>query len=494
MHYVSTPSMQGQLQPPPTPATPELPPLPADGEMEAGGAGDTFFSKIPWLGGAIAALVRAEPVGERRMEVDKHKLERRHDDVEHSPLGPGEEEDQVLACATRAASGDPHLGSTALWAPEVGDGTTGALGTLTARSPRSYSSDELTKIERDMLVCYTAETSQPPNWVIRTGRRLSLLVGERTASPRTASRAQFSGNVLELPTSLSGTPILVEAQAKPPKSPLEGQPPRRVADPLALSQEEQMQQEKMREEVVRNFAKQLDRLELGEKLAKATGDLGKNLGKAGDKLMNVWDLNDLKDDTLEMQEHVGEDIKGDLDKHVRGAHEVVDKAKDAMGKAGDHILRTGLSTMQAATPRLFRDAPTGVLSEGTVRQLSILERVTRSLSPVRTASASGSAAVGRIGSHSPESFSPGVVLSPGSSSTVLRLERPRPESMLIRGTRIGPAAAAGNGPALPRRDETGRDGLLASLTPPCPQRSANDDDRFDEKEEFSYVSSDVLRI
>ena len=52
-------------------------------------------------------------------------------------------------------------------------------------------------------------------------------------------------------------------------------------------------------------------------LVTATGDLGKNLGKAGNKLMYVWDLNDLKDDTLEMQEHVGEDIKGNLDKHVR---------------------------------------------------------------------------------------------------------------------------------------------------------------------------------
>ena len=157
---------------------------------------------------------------------------------------------------------------------------------------------------------------------------------------------------------------------------------RRPPDPwyLALSQEEQMQHEKIREAVIKNFAKQLDRFELGEKLAKATGDLGNNLAKAGDNLMNVWDFNDLKDDTLEMQEHVG-DIKEDLDKHVRGAHEVVDRAKDAMGKAkgivGDHILRTGL-TMQAATPRLLenlslracRDSPTRDLPEGTVRQLS----------------------------------------------------------------------------------------------------------------------------
>jgi hypothetical protein len=259
---------------------------------------------------------------------------------------------------------------------------------------------------------------------------------------------------------------MVEDQANPPKSPLEGQPPRRAADAMVLSQEEQMQHEKMREEVVRNFAKQIDRLELAEKLAKATGDLGKNLGKAGDKLMNVWDLNDLKDDTLEMQEHVGEDIKEDLDKHVRGAHEAVDKAKDAMGKA-----------MRAATPhllenlslRVYRDSTRSDLPEGTVRQISILERVTRSLSPVRTAPTNGSAAAGRSGRDSPVWSSPGVVLSPGSSTERWQ-PLCRPESMLISGTR--------NGPSSP-------------LTPPPPQPSANHDDTYEEKEKFSYVPSNV---
>ena len=53
-------------------------------------------------------------------------------------------------------------------------------------------------------------------------------------------------------------------------------------------------------------------------LAKATEGLAKKLGKAGEKLIQVWDLNDLKDDTLEMQEHVGEDIKENVEKHVRG--------------------------------------------------------------------------------------------------------------------------------------------------------------------------------
>ena len=39
-------------------------------------------------------------------------------------------------------------------------------------------------------------------------------------------------------------------------------------------------------------------------LAKATEGLAKKLGKAGEKLIQVWDLNDLKDGTMEMKEHV----------------------------------------------------------------------------------------------------------------------------------------------------------------------------------------------
>ena len=57
-----------------------------------------------------------------------------------------------------------------------------------------------------------------------------------------------------------------------------------------------------------NLAKHLINLQLGDKLgdklAKATRDLGKNLEKAGEKLIEVWDLNDLKNDTMEMKEHV----------------------------------------------------------------------------------------------------------------------------------------------------------------------------------------------
>jgi len=98
----------------------------------------------------------------------------------------------------------------------------------------------------------------------------------------------------------------------------------------------------------------------------------------------VWDLNDRKHDTLEMQEHVGEDVEEDLEKHVRGAHEVVDKAKDALGKAKgiavNHILRTP-RLLENLSLRAYRDSPTIDLPEGTVRQLSMPHAPRRSAAP-----------------------------------------------------------------------------------------------------------------
>jgi hypothetical protein len=76
-----------------------------------------------------------------------------------------------------------------------------------------------------------------------------------------------------------------------------------ASDPMARSRNEQMQQEKMREEAVGNLAKQLDNLELGGKLAKAMEDPGKILDKA-EKLTKVWDHNNVKDDTIETKENV----------------------------------------------------------------------------------------------------------------------------------------------------------------------------------------------
>jgi hypothetical protein len=70
-------ALRGDEQQPealPTKGTPEHPPLPADGERESGGAGYTFFAKIPWLDGAIKALVLAEPVGERPLRAPEQQI------------------------------------------------------------------------------------------------------------------------------------------------------------------------------------------------------------------------------------------------------------------------------------------------------------------------------------------------------------------------------------------------------------------------------------
>ena len=81
----------------------------------------------------------------------------------------------------------------------------------------------------------------------------------------------------------------------------------------------------MMQDVMKHFVHlEKNSSEFGEKVAKATDDLGKNLTKAGDKLLAVWDLNDLKDDTIEMKDRVQavdlDQWKEGLDQHVRGAN------------------------------------------------------------------------------------------------------------------------------------------------------------------------------
>jgi len=96
----------------------------------------------------------------------------------------------------------------------------------------------------------------------------------------------------------SPNPPVVEE--KPPQKLLQ----KTASDPKPRSRNEQIQQEKMREKAVRDLAKQLDNLEPGDKLAKAMGDPGKNLGKAGEKLINVWDHNDVQNEAIETKENV----------------------------------------------------------------------------------------------------------------------------------------------------------------------------------------------
>jgi hypothetical protein len=97
-----------------------------------------------------------------------------------------------------------------------------------------------------------------------------------------------------------------------------------VGDPLALTEDEEMEQRKTREAIVRNFCKHLDNItaENGEKLVKATGGLGETMGRIGRTLLDVWDLNDLRDDTMQMKDHYEPGIK--------------EAAGNAVASAGEH--------------------------------------------------------------------------------------------------------------------------------------------------------------
>ena len=110
----------------------------------------------------------------------------------------------------------------------------------------------------------------------------------------------------------------------------------------------------MREDWMRTLAKHIDGFAIGQKSAKVIGDLGnniskaggdfgQNLSKAGDKLLEVWDLNDLKDDTIEYKDHVEKDLKEDTQKigaQLRPLGEAIRTRTKGLGEA-----------IQAATPR-----------------------------------------------------------------------------------------------------------------------------------------------
>jgi hypothetical protein len=93
---------------------------------------------------------------------------------------------------------------------------------------------------------------------------------------------------------------------------------------LAHAEEEEMQQRKTRETIVRNVAQHLDNItaENGEKLAKATGGLAESVGRIGKTFFDVWNLNDLKDDTMQMKDRYEPSIK--------------EAAGNAVTSAGEH--------------------------------------------------------------------------------------------------------------------------------------------------------------
>ena len=449
---------------PQPPRTPDAPGAPLSAG-EAGGAGDSFFASIPFLGGALAALVRPPAANEEPGDLSDA------DTRAAQPHGADNEEDHGPACAPPSmASGDAHGGSrtnnSEARRPEAQDGTLEARTCSSSTcSSDIYPPDLHGGEEKAMLLAATqnpnypneapAQDSQPPNldqksWVRRLQRRMAQF-RSRTPSPAESpgndrgAEAHDPADTLRLdiparpatPHSASGDACLApsygdDEPTNPPKPPIDMQEVRRMrrqaSDPTALTELELRQNAKMRDEVVRSFAKHLDNLELGEKLAKVTGDLGKNLGKAGDKLMNVWDLNDLKDDTLEMKEHVSEDLKEDLDKHVKGAHEAVGKAKDAMdtakGVVGEHIVRTGMA-IKDHTPRLLEDfqKSTPPLLEHLHK---VSQRLERSQSPARVSPAMHVRPVSTRAARHDDSPSPAATArDDGPAGSMGRVPRPQ---------------------------------------------------------------------
>lgn len=102
-----------------------------------------------------------------------------------------------------------------------------------------------------------------------------------------------------------------------------------------LTEEEEMQQRKTRETILRNFAQHLDNItaENGEKLVKATGGLGETVGRIGKTFFDVWNLNDLKDDTMQMKDRYEPGIKEAAGNAVASAGE---HTKKLVVSAGNH--------------------------------------------------------------------------------------------------------------------------------------------------------------
>lgn len=196
-----------------------------------------------------------------------------------------------------------------------------------------------------------------------SGLMAKLRLQSRLNSPMTAPHGEESLSQDSVPFFPPDATVAAVANLPRPTQRREG-----VGDPFALTKNEEEEQRLMREAVVRDFAKNMDhhRLEITESLVKATGDLGKNFGKAGDKLLEVWDLNDLKDDTIEMKQHYEEDlkedlgnIKEDLGKHVANVGIQLNTVKGSLGNIkddlGQHVASVGLHLRIGGVNRLIGD-------------------------------------------------------------------------------------------------------------------------------------------
>lgn len=203
----------------------------------------------------------------------------------------------VLECAM-AQDSAPLLRSQTDKAREILVSSRGP-GSLRIRSPAAGAADK-GAIYRGKLIDQGARVSvllHPVHPVMPEVRDAAAATQNRTRDAEGSSEPSLHTSQVEDQPNALNPPIVED---KSPQKMLQKAGP----DPMARSRNEQVQHAKMREEAVRNLAKRLDNTELGDKLAKATEDPGKNLGKAGEKLIMAWDHNDVKDDTIETKEKI----------------------------------------------------------------------------------------------------------------------------------------------------------------------------------------------
>ena len=301
-----------------------------------GNGARALLNRIPWLGGALAALVsRAREGKDERGELSDEDAKKSTPSPPASPELKESDEN----------SGNAHRESVAAMPVHTRAHFRHIDSNVGAHSPDSGSSSSLT--EKVMILGNSqrslggSSSSHTEKMMVLGDSQLPLDSPVDQSSEAWLGR--FQNGILRFRSRSTSPPIEVTDDGpqqphcpstrdsfglvKHPVSEITadtvtdvrpGDPQRstQFKDPFVLSKAEELEHAKLREEIVRNFAQRIDNLEIGEKIAKATGDFGKNLGKAGDKLLKVWDLNDLKDDTIEMKEHYEEDIKEDLDKRV----------------------------------------------------------------------------------------------------------------------------------------------------------------------------------
>ena len=242
-------------------------------EHQTGANSKNILEHIPFLGGALAALVRPsdkDAEGGDLSDADTRTPGATTPDLDghaREPV-PGAE-----------GEGGPQLSSPQQSPPKAHSAPAQSL----LRSRSSSGSDESSQLEAIMLLGYSVEASpshpsRPPEaeeGAMSAGGWLSRLNFRRRNSNSAQVRAHSSSpprvsRMRQNEVSVAKRAIEEKGMSEEDMSSVRAR--ENLGDPLALSYHERLQHEKMREDVVRNFAKHIDKLEIGEKFKKATGD------------------------------------------------------------------------------------------------------------------------------------------------------------------------------------------------------------------------------